>query len=69
MISAINQYRPNMLNHSLCSGITSISENTTKKELIRIVDVLGREITRPNSNTHLFYIYTDGSVEKRIIIE
>ena len=69
MISAINQYRPNMLNHSLCSGITSISENTTKKELIRIVDILGREITRPNSNTHLFYIYTDGSVEKRIIIE
>ena len=69
MISAINQYRSNMLNHSLCSGITSISENTTKKELIRIVDVLGREITRPNSNTHLFYIYTDGSVEKRIIIE
>ena len=33
-----------------------------------IVDVLGRE-AKPKSNTPLFYIYDDGTVEKLIIIE
>jgi len=70
MISAINQYRPNMINHSLCSGIISVSEiNTTKKNLLRIVDILGKEMKTINVNTPLFYIYNDGSVKKQIIIE
>jgi hypothetical protein len=37
-------------------------------ELIRIVDVLGRE-RNENKNQPLFYIYDDGTVEKKIIIE
>ncbi|MBC8265898.1 MAG: FG-GAP repeat protein [Flavobacteriales bacterium] len=41
------------------------SENTT---LLKIVDVLGRE-TIPTKNTPLFYIYDDGTVEKRMVIE
>ena len=70
MISTINEYRPNMLSHNLCNGPTVISEvNITKKELIKIVDVLGREISTIKSNNPLFYIYNDGSVEKIIIIE
>jgi len=70
MLSAINQYRPNMLNHNLCVGSVGIQENiSTKKELIKIVDVLGRETNKQNTNTPLFYIYDDGSVEKKIIIE
>ena len=37
MLSAINQYRPNMLNHNLCVGSVEIQENiSTKKELIKI---------------------------------
>ena len=36
--------------------------------LISIVDVLGRKVNR-KSNMILFYIYDDGTVEKRIIIE
>ena len=38
------------------------------KSLIRIVDLLGRESKDFNSKP-LFYIYDDGTVEKKIIIE
>ena len=34
----------------------------------KIIDILGRE-TKPTINTPLFYIYDDGTVEKKIIIE
>ena len=47
-----------------CSG-TAIQEHTANKELLRTIDVLGRE----TKNQPLFYIYDDGSVEKKIIIE
>jgi hypothetical protein len=43
-----------------------ISEN--KRTLIKIVDVLGREVN-PTENITLFYIYDDGSVENKLIIE
>ena len=38
------------------------------RKLIEIVDVLGRK-SRKLKNQPLFYIYDDGSVEKRIILE
>ena len=44
-----------------------IEEQTTKKELLRTTDLLGRETKQ--TNQHLFYIYNDGTVEKRIVIE
>ena len=47
---------------------TSIEEYQTETKLLKIVDVLGRE-TKPATNTPLFYIYENGLVEKRIIIE
>jgi polyhydroxybutyrate depolymerase len=49
---------------------TSTSNITTEKsaELIKVVDVLGR-VTIPKPNTPLFYIYKDGSVEKRILVK
>jgi hypothetical protein len=37
-------------------------------ELLKIVNVLGNE-SNENINTLLFYIYDDGTVEKRIVIE
>jgi hypothetical protein len=48
----------------------SVDNNTnlTKGKLLKIVDVLGREII-PKPNTTLFYIYDDSRVQKRIIIE
>jgi len=51
--------------------VISIEENNKHKTLVKIVDVLGKEI-KPKEvigNTTLFYIYDDGTVEKQIIIE
>ena len=47
---------------------SSISGIQNSKELIKIVDILGREVVE-KSNTTLFFIYSNGTVEKRIIIE
>ena len=47
--------------------ITSIKEHTTNKELLKVTDLLGRETKQ--TNQPLFYIYNDGTVEKRIVIE
>ena len=41
---------------------------THKGKLINIVDVLGRSVNE-TVKTPLFYMYDDGTVEKRIIIE
>ena len=48
------------------TGIDDILLNN--KQLIKIVDLLGREVNEKR-NTPLFYIYNDGTVEKKIIIE
>ena len=42
--------------------------NSDSNQLLRIVDVLGRE-SKPQPNVPFFYIYDDGTVEKKIIIE
>ena len=52
----------------ICTGSTNIEEITTDKELVKIVDQLGRE-TKSKSNYPLFYIYNDGTTEKRIVVE
>ena len=49
-----------------CSGTTSIQEHTTNKELLKVTDLLGRE-TKGTKNEILFYIYDDGTVEKKIV--
>jgi len=70
MIAAINQSRQNLLNHNLC-GTTAINELiTSKRKLVKIVDILGREVINPRKkNRILFYIYEDGAIEKRMLIE
>ena len=35
------------------------------KKLLIIVDVLGKEVTQVSKDAVLFYIYDDGSVEKK----
>ena len=49
-------------------GTTFIKEQSTNKELLKVTDMLGQE-TPYRRNTPLFYIYDDGTVEKRIVIE
>ena len=50
---------------SLPLSIDNILQND--KRLIKIVDLLGRE-SKGLKNQLLFYIYDDGTIEKRIII-
>ena len=69
-------YTDTFLNQNGCDSIvttnltiiiSSISEYNTDKKLLKIVDVLGRE-AKFKRNTTLFYIFDDGTVEKRIIL-
>ena len=49
-------------------SITQDISIKTYKKLISIVDVLGRP-SKEITNSPLYYIYNDGSVEKKIILE
>ena len=46
---------------------SAVQEHTTTKQLLKVTDLLGRETKQ--TNQPLFYIYDDGTVEKRIVIE
>jgi hypothetical protein len=47
---------------------TTVEIETLNEKLLQVVDVLGRK-TKPKKNTYLFYIYENGTVEKKIMIE
>ena len=53
---------------SWSGGTSSIQEYNINKEFLKVIDLLGRE-TIGKKNEPLFYIYDDGTVEKRIVIE
>ncbi len=72
-------YSYTLVNSSGCDSIANINftisvtgthdiSSSSHRVLIKITDVLGRE-TKGTKNEPLFYIYDDGTVEKRIIIE
>ena len=48
--------------------LTDVNNIHLEKNLLKIIDVLGREVN-PTTNITLFYVYDDGSVMKKIIIE
>ena len=50
------------------SPSTSVEEYNTNKKLLRTTDILGRE-AKETKNTLLFYIYDDGTTERRITID
>ena len=55
----------------MCENATSIDihdEADQSKELVKIVDLLGRE-TIEVPNTLLIYMYSDGTSEKKVIRE
>ena len=51
-----------------CPNPSAITNIKTNKKLITITDALARN-THQNKNRLLFYIYNDGSVEKKVIIQ
>jgi len=48
-------------------GVNDFDMNETERILLKITDLLGRETKQ--TNQPLFFIYDDGTVEKRIVIE
>ena len=46
----------------------SVEEHSINKQLLKVTDLLGRE-TKGKKNEPLIYLYDDGTVEKRIVIE
>lgn len=61
----ISDHRPVALKLNF-NNLTDVSEtDIEKKELIKIVDVLGREVTENTKGT-LFYIYKGGVTEKKL---
>ena len=53
------------------TGISDFNSLYNNSRLVRVIDVLGREVdlNAINKETTLFYIYDDGSVEKRIVVQ
>jgi len=59
------------LNLAACTSacvVSAIEEYATNKELLKVTDLFGRG-AKEIKNTLLFYIYNDGTVEKKIILE
>jgi len=52
----------------LINQTSKVNEFSEHKKLIKIIDILGRE-TKGKKNEPIFYIYDDGTVEKRIVVE
>jgi choice-of-anchor B domain-containing protein len=77
-LSVSGDYSSALINSVGCDSIvnlnltitnsTSIEESTNNKKLISITNILGEKTTF-RKNTSLFYIYDDGTVEKKIILE
>ncbi len=57
------------MNFSSNCLLNSIEELTPYKTLVKTVDILGKEVKTTSKNKILFYIYEDGSVEKRLMID
>ena len=47
---------------------TGITDYSGQRKLLKVLDVFGRSVT-PRPNMTLFYIYSDGTVEKKLIIK
>jgi hypothetical protein len=62
-------YYYNIKVEAKCLDITGLSNQfNIKKSLLKVTDILGRE-SEEKLNTPLLYIYEDGTVKKRIVIE
>ena len=50
-----------------CALPSQVQEHSINKEILKVIDLLGRETKQ--TNIPLLYLYDDGTVEKRIVIE
>jgi len=69
IVGVIDDYSDLNTHTSNCINSTSIEVlEPLKSKLVRITNILGQE-TPYRRNTPLFYIYDNGTVEKRIVVE
>ena len=67
--AGLGQYSSLSACHAACNATDiHIIDNSEKKKLIKIIDILGRK-SKVIKNQPLFYLYDDGTVEKKIILE
>lgn len=59
---------PNLAACTSACVVSAIEEYATNKEVLKVTDLFGRE-AKEIKNTLLFYIYNDGTVEQKIILE
>ena len=50
------------------SSTTDFNQGKSEKEIILIKDIFGRDVEK-EKNIPLFYIYDNGTVEKKIVLE
>ena len=55
-------------NTNIVTSNSSILPFNLNGKFLKVVDILGRE-TKESKNIPLFYLYDDGTVEKKIILE
>ncbi len=78
-ISTTGSYTATLTNVSGCDSIATLEFtlgnalsikdlNYNTKTIVKVIDLLGRE-TKEKKNETIFYIFSDGTVEKRIVVE
>ena len=75
ILQIVNNWHSGGPTHTACSfpinsSPTELSEisNSSNNKLITLIDILGRE-TKEKKNQAIFYIYDNGKIEKRIVVE
>ncbi|MBC8395635.1 MAG: hypothetical protein H8E16_00880 [Flavobacteriales bacterium] len=68
MVTYFDQNNCLSISHDLYYDLVLVNEYDNVGRLLRVVDVLGVE-SKEHTNNFLFYIYDDGTVEKRIIVQ
>ncbi|MBE50205.1 MAG: hypothetical protein CMP51_00675 [Flavobacteriales bacterium] len=53
---------------AVCTDVTNLTDIDSPRRILKIVDMLGREVVE-DTKSPIIYIYSDGSVEKKILIE
>jgi len=63
-----NWAKDSWTNFSADCNATGIEDYTKQRKLIKVLDVFGRSVT-PKPNMTLFYIYSDGTTERKLTIK
>tara|TARA_A100001037_G_C15109623_1_gene618275 strand:+ start:358 stop:1104 length:747 start_codon:yes stop_codon:yes gene_type:complete len=70
MIDSLDNFQDIQMHNSVCnlSNIDNLELESSNKELQEVRDILGRNVNI-QPNVLLFFIYSDGTIEKRILLE